>query len=450
MTEAETKDPEKTRPSETEPGPGAAGRELVAEHEQLAREQLARDLATGARGFHQLPLDLDPDVAASVRRRAAVLRAHAEGRAITLEHVGGYTLDAARAASQHCENFAGAAQIPLGLVGPLLVRGDEMPFEVLVPMATTEGALLASVNRGCRAITAAGGALAWSEEVGMTRAPVFRVDGIEQARRLLTWLEENAERVRRHAEGTSRFLRLLEIRPQVLGGTTVFLRFRFATGDAMGMNMVTIACDRVVRELIEPETGVRCVALSGNYCVDKKSSQVNFQLGRGRRIVAEVVLPRAVLERTLKTEAGALVEVTLRKNLHGSIAAGAMGFNAQFANVLAALFVATGQDLAHVVEGAMGLTHFEERAEGAVYASVTMPDVPLAAIGGGTALATQREALALLGVTPDPERPGAAVRRLAEVTGAVVLAGELSLMAAFTSNDLARAHERLARDPGER
>jgi len=417
--------------------------ELEAEHEQLARE-----LASGERALHQVPRHLDADVAAAIRRRAAVLRGEAEGRSLALDHIASYTLDAARASTQHCENLAGAAQIPLGLVGPLWVRGEEISEQVLVPMATTEGALLASVNRGCRAITAAGGALVWSEEVGMTRAPVFRVGGIEQARRLLAWLDENEERVRRHAEDTSRYLRLLELRPLVFGGTTVFLRFRFSTGDAMGMNMVTIACDRVVRELIEPETGVRCVALSGNYCVDKKSSQVNFQLGRGRRIVAEVVLPREVLARTLKTETKALVEVTLRKNLHGSIAAGAMGFNAQFANVLAALFVATGQDLAHVVEGAMGLTHFEERDDGAVYAAVTMPDVPLAAVGGGTGLATQREALALLGIEPDPDRPGAAVRRLAEITGAVVLAGELSLMAAFTSNDLARAHERLGRAPG--
>jgi hydroxymethylglutaryl-CoA reductase (NADPH) len=426
--------------TETADSPAVAPAALSAEHEAIARE-----LAGGGRGLHQVPGDLGARAAAAIRRRAAELRCAAEGRPLELVHIGSFTFDAERAASQHCENLAGVAQIPLGLVGPLRVRGDELDGEVLVPMATTEGALLASVNRGCRAITAAGGAVVWSEEVGMTRAPVFRVTGVEQARALLDWLARNEERVRRHAEATSRYLRLLEIRPLVLGGTTVFLRFRCSTGDAMGMNMVTIACDRVVRELIEPETGVQCVALSGNYCVDKKSSQVNFQLGRGRRIVAETVLPRAVLERTLKTEAGALVEVTLRKNLHGSIAAGSMGFNAQFANVLAALFIATGQDLAHVVEGAMGLTHFEAREDGAVYASVTMPDVPLAAVGGGTGLATQREALTLLGVVPDPERPGAAVQRLAEVTGALVLAGELSLMAAFTSNDLARAHERLGR-----
>jgi hydroxymethylglutaryl-CoA reductase (NADPH) len=158
------------------------------------------------------------------------------------------------------------------------------------------------------------------------------------------------------------------------------------------------------------------------------------------------VIPAEVLRRTLKTSAAGLVEVTLRKNLHGSIAAGSLGYNAQFANVLAALFVATGQDLAHVVEGSMGVAHFEEREDGAAYASVTLPDLPVAAVGGGTGLATQREALQLLGVTVDPARPpGTAARRLAAIAGAVVLAGELSLTSAFTSNDLARAHERLGR-----
>jgi hydroxymethylglutaryl-CoA reductase (NADPH) len=204
-----------------------------------------------------------------------------------------------------------------------------------------------------------------------------------------------------------------------------------------------------VRELIEPATGVRCIALSGNFCVDKKPSAVNFLLGRGKRVVAEAVVPAEILRRTLKTTAAGLVEVTLRKNLHGSIAAGSLGYNAQFANVLAALFVATGQDLAHVVEGSMGLTHFEERDDGAAYASVTLPDLPVAAVGGGTGLATQREALQVLGVAADPARPGAAARRLAAIAGAVVLAGELSLMSAFTSNDLARAHERLGRSKVE-
>ena len=408
-------------------------------------EAAAAEIAGSERGFHRPPPGLDAAGQAAVRRRALDL---ATGSG-PLKAIGSYALDGERASTQNCENFIGAAQVPMGVAGPVHVRGSEIDGTVCVPMATTEGALLASVNRGCRAITAAGGATVFVEDVGMTRAPVFRTTGIDDTRRLLEWLEANEERIRAKAQETSRFLELRDIRPSVVG-STVFLRFRFATGDAMGMNMVTIACDRVVSELIEPETGAQCVALSGNYCVDKKPSAVNYQLGRGKRIHAEVVLDETTVRKVLKSEANALQDVAYRKNLLGSVAAGALAFNAQFANVLAAVFVACGQDLAHVVEGAMGVASFEARDDGSVYASVYMPDCPLAAIGGGTGLDTQREALEVMGVRPDAERPGAAVRRLAEIVGAVVLAGELSLTAAFTSRDLARAHERLGRSSAAR
>ncbi len=213
----------------------------------------------------------------------------------------------------------------------------------------------------------------------------------------------------------------------------------------MGMNMATIACDRVVRELIEPGTGVPCVALSGNYCVDKKPSAINFLEGRGKRIWAEVVVDGAVLKRCLKTDARAIVEVQYRKNLLGSIAAGAMGFNAHFANVLAAFFIATGQDVAQVAEASMGVTCVEPRGPQGVFASIYLPDVPLGVVGGGTGLDTQREALGLLSAVPKATEPGAGAWRLAEILGATILAGELSLLAAFTSGDLAVAHERLGR-----
>lgn len=401
-------------------------------------EQLAREIEEGRRRLHEIPAGTPADDAARVRREAL--------RRVTgasLEAIGEYSLDADRASRFHCENFIGAAQIPIGVAGPISVRGDEVDGDVYLPLATTEGALIASINRGCSAIRAAGGAVVQVEDIGMTRAPVFVSSGIRQSREFLSWLKENEEAVREMAEGTSRYLRLLDIKPFAFG-TTIFLRFRFQSGDAMGMNMATIACDRVVHELIEPSTGVRCVALSGNYCVDKKPASVNFQEGRGKRIHAEVVLDADVLER-LKTNAESLLEVQYRKNLLGSIAAGSIGFNAHFANVLAAFFLATGQDPAHVVEGAMGVTCVEPHGRDGVIASVFLPDVPLAAVGGGTALSTQAEALAMLGVVPDATRPGAAVRRLAEILGAAVLAGELSLMAAFTSQDLASAHERLAR-----
>jgi hydroxymethylglutaryl-CoA reductase (NADPH) len=405
-------------------------------------EDLVRSLVERERGFHQLPQELAAGDQAEIRRRALQ-----EITGTSLEHTGHYSLDAERAARRNCENFIGAAQVPLGVVGPLTLHGHCVDGDVYVPLATTEAALVASTNRGCAAIKAAGGATVRVEGTGMTRAPVFRTAGIEQTQAFLTWFEEHRDDIRRVAEGTSAYLRLLDVRSYHFG-TTVFLRFRFESGDAMGMNMATIACDRVVSELIEPQTGIECVALSGNYCVDKKPAAINWHEGRGKRIHAEAVFEAPVLRRYLKTNARALVEAQYRKNLLGSIAAGSMGFNAHYANTLAAVFIATGQDPAQVVEGSLGLTCIELRGPEAVYVSVYMPDVPLGAIGGGTTLATQNEALAMLGVVPDPERPGWAVQRLAEIVGGVVLAGELSLMAAFTSRDLARAHERLGRGRG--
>ena len=406
--------------------------------EPVDQDALVDEIAAGTRRFHQLPPELSAADAAAIRRQALERLAGA-----TLTHTGKYSFDATRAAGSHCENLIGVTQVPVGIAGPLLVRGDYVDGEVYVPLATTEGALVASINRGCAAIRAAGGATVYVEDVGMTRAPVFRSNGLAQTREFLRWVPDNEDEIRSVAEGTSRFLQLVDIRPYAFG-TTIFLRFRFRSGDAMGMNMATIACDQLVRELIEPATGVRCVALSGNYCTDKKPAAINFQEGRGKRIHAQVRLDADVLAR-LKTSSAELLEVQYRKNLLGSIAAGSIGFNAHVANVLAAVFLATGQDPAHVVEGSMGITSIEPGDEGGVVASMYLPAVPLAAIGGGTALDTQREALAVLGVAPEPDRPGVAVLRLAEILGAAVLAGELSLLAALTSQDLAGAHKRLGR-----
>ena len=404
------------------------------------RNALIDALASGELRFHQLPSYMTAREKADARREALERRL-----GVDLENMGHYSFDDEKVSRQNCENLIGVAQVPVGIIGPLRLKGEYVEDEeIFVPLATTEGALIASTNRGCRALREAGGAVVRVDNVGITRAPVFRTSGIVQTRELIAWLEANEDEIRRRTEADSRFLKLLDIRPQAMG-TTVYLRFRFDCGDAMGMNMATIACDRVIQDFIEPETGVECVSLSGNYCVDKKPSQINFQEGRGKRIFAEVQLDKHVLEKVLKTNARALVEVQYRKNLLGSIAAGAMGFNAHFANILAAFFIATGQDPAQVGESAVGLTTIESRGPEGVVAAVYLPDVPLAAIGGGTALGTQQEALAMLGVEPDANRPGAAVMRLAEILGAAVLAGELSLLAALTSRDLARAHEKLGR-----
>ena len=406
-------------------------------------ETLVQDLVDRKIRFHQIPNSLSCEEAAEVRRQALERMS-----STSLEHMRNYSFDVDIASTRNCENLIGAAQIPIGVVGPVPICGTEVNEEVFVPLATTEGALIASTNRGCAALRASGGAKVFVEDVGMTRAPVFRTSGVAEGQRFVEWVRAHESTMQEMARKTSRFLELVSIRPFVFS-TTVFLRFRFQSGDAMGMNMATIACDRIVTDLIEPETGIPCTALSGNYCVDKKPAAVNFQEGRGKRLFAEVELPAEVLKKTLKTEADALVDVQYRKNLLGSIAAGSSGFNAHFANILAGFFIATGQDLAHVVDGSTGVTCVETRPNGAAYFSVFLPTVPLGAIGGGTGLATQSEALSLLGIQVDPERPGKAVMRLAEILAATVLAGELSLMSAFTSRDLASAHERLGRGPAD-
>ena len=405
-------------------------------------EKLVRSLANGDRSFHKLPSDLSADEAAAVRRAALERMSGSE-----LEGTGSYSFDAEQVSSHNCENLIGAAHIPVGTVGPIPIHGQHVDGEeeIHVPLATTEGALVASVNRGCAALRNAGGATVDVEDVGMTRAPVFRTSGIKETRKFVEWVNVHEHEIRAFTESTSRYLKLLDIRPFSFG-TTVFLRFRFKSGDAMGMNMATLACDQVIEEYITPSTGIQCVSLSGNYCVDKKPAQVNAQEGRGKQIHAEVVLDASTVEKYLKTNAADLTEVQYRKNLLGSQAAGSMGMNAHHANMVAAFFIATGQDVAQVVEGSLGTTCVEQRDNGSVFFSIFMPDVPLGAIGGGTGLRTQQEALSMMNVSPDPDNPGQAAMRLAEILGATVLAGELSLMGALSSNHLASAHRTLARN----
>ncbi|MBI2567859.1 MAG: hydroxymethylglutaryl-CoA reductase [Candidatus Schekmanbacteria bacterium] len=404
-------------------------------------EPLVRALVAGERRLHELPGDLAADEAARIRRLALE-----EITGADLTSLGTYSFSAATASTRHCENFVGAAHIPIGVAGPLPVKGRFAAGDFYIPLATTEGALVASVNRGCAALRRAGGVTALAENAGITRAPAFRTAGIAESHALVAWVRKNFDRLADVARKSDPFLRLIDVEPHIMG-TTVYLRFIFDTGDAMGMNMATIACDRMVRDVISPETGAPCLALSGNFCVDKKPAMLNILRGRGRRISAEVTLSGEIVREVLKTTTAALLEVHARKILLGSIAAGALGFNAHFANVVAAFFLATGQDAAHVSEGALGITIVERREPDGAYVAVQMPDVPLAAIGGGTGLATQKAALRLLGVDPasSGRAPGESALALAEILGAAVLAGELSLLSALASSDLANAHLALAR-----
>lgn len=359
-----------------------------------------------------------------------------------LDNIGIFSIDIERVVKRNCENMIGTVQVPVGVAGPLLVNGEYAHGSYYLPLATTEGALVASVNRGCSAITRAGGAEVRILHDGMTRAPVFAARSVAHAKQVVDWVTAHFADLRVAAESTTSHGKLVDVVPFV-AGTSVFLRLNFDTKDAMGMNMVTIASAKAA-DLIAQGTGARLVALSGNMCTDKKPAAINGILGRGRSAVAGVALSHDLISQVFKTDAATLFEVNYRKNLVGSARAGAMGFNAQAANIVAAMFIACGQDAAHAIDGSTCLTTVDPIPTG-TYVSVTLPSLPVGTVGGGTGVDTQQECLKLLGVAGGGTPPGTNARRLAEIIAAGVLAGELSLLGALAAQHLARAHQQLGR-----
>jgi len=336
----------------------------------------------------------------------------------------------------------GVAQVPLGVAGPILLSHPDGNNErYYLPLATTEGALVASVSRGCKAITESGGARVRSVLAGATRGPVFKVISLEESARLEKYISDEFVQLKEIAEATSHHLTLTSVTSTGVG-LYRYVRFNFDTKDAMGLNMVTIATDRMAR-YIEEHTDARCVALSGNFCVDKKPSWQNMVNKRGRPVWAETVLSKAVLSDVLKTDAVHVFDTWMAKCMIGSAVSGSMGFNAQYANIVAAIFIATGQDPAHVVEGSMGITTAHILNGVDLHFAVYLPDLMVGTVGGGTGLATQREALALLGVAGGDDGKQAA--RFAEIVGGAVLAGEVSLLSSLAEQTLSRSHEVLAR-----
>ena len=355
-----------------------------------------------------------------------------------LNQIANYTLDMEMAMAKNIENPIGTVQIPIGVAGPLKVNGENAEGEFFVPLATSEGALVASINRGASAISAAGGVNARVIGDKMTRAPAIKTESVIESVKVKNWFEENFDELKAIAESTTRHGKLVKIDPIIIVGNCVYPRFVFSTGDSMGMNMVTIATEKVLEKLFE-ETGVHALALSGNVCVDKKPAAINIIEGRGKTVVADVLIPEEIVKSKLKTTAKAIEEVNTAKNLIGSAAAGSMAFNAHFANIVGAFFLATGQDAAHVVEGSLGITTAENR-DGDLYFSVSLPDLPIATVGGGTRLETAQEGLSIIGCTGSGK-----VNKFAEILVSSVLAGELSLIGALAAGHLAKAHQELGR-----
>ncbi|GAB6285994.1 MAG: hydroxymethylglutaryl-CoA reductase (NADPH) [Methanoregula sp.] len=404
---------------------------------QDEQAQVLAKLRSGTLKLYELEKSLAPLDAVRVRREFIEGETHT-----TLRHLGEFSIDIGRVVERNCENMIGAIQVPVGVAGPVLVNGEYAHGEFWLPLATTEGALVASVNRGCSAIGKAGGADVRILHDGMTRAPVFAVESIVHAKQVVDWVETHRETLAGVAQGTTSHGKLTGIVPYV-AGTNVFVRLEFDTKDAMGMNMVTIASAKIADEIAR-ETGARLVALSGNMCTDKKPAAINGIMGRGRSTVAGVALSHDLIARVFKTDAATMVEVNTRKNLVGSARAGAMGFNAHAANVVAAMFIACGQDAAHTIDGATCMTTIDLTPTG-VYVAVTLPSLPVGTVGGGTGVGTQQECLKMLGVAGGGDPPGANARKLAEIIATGVLAGELSLVGALAAQHLARAHKELGR-----
>ncbi|KAG6589077.1 3-hydroxy-3-methylglutaryl-coenzyme A reductase 1, partial [Cucurbita argyrosperma subsp. sororia] len=399
-------------------------------------EEIVKSVVVGTTPSYSLESKLGDCARAAAIRREALQRI--TGKSLYGLPLDGFDYDSIL--GQCCEMPVGYVQIPVGIAGPLLLDGREFS----VPMATTEGCLVASTNRGCKAIHLSGGANSILLRDGMTRAPVVRFATAKRAAQLKMFLEEpeNFETLALVFNKSSRFGRLQNIKCAI-AGKNLYMRFSCSTGDAMGMNMVSKGVQNVLDFLQEDFSDMDVIGISGNFCSDKKPAAVNWIEGRGKSVVCEAIIKGDVVRKVLKTTVDALVELNMLKNLVGSAMAGALGgFNAHASNIVTAIYIATGQDPAQNVESSHCITMMEAVNDGKdLHVSVTMPSIEVGTVGGGTQLASQSACLNLLGVKgANRDAPGSNARLLATIVAGSVLAGELSLMSALAAGQLVKSH----------
>jgi hydroxymethylglutaryl-CoA reductase (NADPH) len=348
------------------------------------------------------------------------------------------TLASAERYSSNIENMIGTVKMPVGIVGPMRVNGIHAFGDYLVPLATTEAALVASYARGAHLATEAGGIAAALINEGVLRTPVFIFATVAEVGIFVEWLVKSEDALKAAAESTTRYGQLISLEPSA-DNEIVFLRCRYTTGNASGQNMVTIATEAMCR-FIEEKAPVKPQRwyIEGNFSGDKKASALGSIMGRGRKVSASVTIPAHLVEKRLHVTVPRLLDFGRIAGL-GALLSGQMGAQGHYANGLAALYIATGQDAACVSESAVGITRMEARGED-LFLSVTLPNVLVGTVGGGTGLPSQRAALNLLGLSG--ENSAAA---LAEIVAALCLCGELSIMGAIAAGDFARAHKKLAR-----
>jgi hydroxymethylglutaryl-CoA reductase (NADPH) len=384
-----------------------------------------------------IPRDRDDDYTRSIAtRRRGFLREHT---GVDLDHVGRYSFDPAILPG-NVENFVGVAQVPIGFAGPLRVDGEHAQGDFFVPMATTEGTLVASYSRGMRLTREAGGVTTTVVDDAMQRAPVFVFDDARRARQFGEWVGERFEDIKVAAESATRSGQLRKIE-QYAASRLLYLRFNYTTGDAAGQNMCGKATQAACEWILDNYAGtISRHVLSGNMDTDKKHSAINTLHSRGKRVVAEVLLPRELLWELMRATPENMYAARTTSHL-GGLMAGAIHNGIHPANGIAAVFIATGQDAANVAESHASLVHAEVTPDGDYYYSVTLPSLIVATYGGGTGLATQKECLESMGCY------GAGrVRKLAEIVAATVLCGEVSLGAAIVAEEWVSSHDEHGRN----
>lgn len=420
----------------------------VAECEQLHKDGQTRSLTDEEITQLVLRSKIAPyalekvlgDLERAVRIRRAFVSRTSSSKTLEKSELPLENYDYARVMGACCENVIGYLPLPLGVAGPLLIDGKSY----FLPMATTEGCLVASTQRGCKAMNAGGGVQTVLTADGMTRGPCVAFPSVKRAGACKIWLDsvDGQKQINAAFNSTSRFARLQSTKA-ALAGPNLFIRFRTTTGDAMGMNMISKGVEHALKYMSEQAgfTDMQIISLSGNYCTDKKPAAINWIEGRGKSVVAEAIVPGDVVKSVLKSSVEAMVDLNIRKNLIGSAMAGSIGgFNAHAANILTAVFLATGQDPAQNVESSQCMT-LMSNVDGNLHISVSMPCIEVGTIGGGTILGAQGAMLDLLGVRgPHADSPGANAQQLAKIIASACLAGELSLCAALAAGHLVKSH----------
>ncbi len=376
--------------------------------------------------------DYNPEI---IRQRRAWVE---QLSGVKLDHILHHSFDP-HLVKGNCENFVGVAQVPIGIAGPLQVHGENTDCEVLIPLATSEGTLVASYNRGMKILNMCGGVQVTVVADAMQRAPVFVFRNARAGREFANWVQANVAEIRAVAEATSKVARLQYIDPY-LASKFVYLRFNYSTGDAAGQNMVGRATFAAYNWILERYEGIDSAYLESNFATDKKASHVNIMRTRGKRVTAEATISRDVLQRHLRVAPEQLAHHYGVANV-GAFLSGSTSNALQSANAITAMFIATGQDVANVAESSAGILYAEMTPSKDLYLSLTIPSLIVATYGGGTGLATQRECLEIVGCYGKGK-----VNRLAEIMAGAALAGEISLGAAISSADWVSSHERLGRN----